>query len=63
MTSVRVNFRISFGGRVTSLVVAPCWTPRLGGGLTGFMGGSAGRRGGVGALCTMVADLTLGTSS
>ena len=30
---------------------------------TGFMGGSPGRRGGGGALCTMVADLTLCTSS
>ena len=63
MASVRVSCRIRFGGRMTLLAVAACWTPRLVAVLTGFMGGSPGRRVGGGAWCTMVADLTLCTSS
>ena len=63
MTSVCVNCRITLGGRVTSFVVAACWTLRWVAVLTGLMGGPPGRGGGGGALCTMVADLTLCTSS
>ena len=62
-TSVRVSCHIRFSGSVTRLAVAACQTPWYVAVLTGFMGGSPGRRGGRAALCTMVADFTLCSSS
>ena len=47
MTSVRVSCRIRFGGRMTPLVVAACWTPRVRGRVDwvhGQVSGAEGRR-------------------
>ena len=59
MLRVRINRRPRLGGRVTSSDEAIILVPRQLAVPSGVKGGSAGQRGFAGALCTMVADLTL----
>ena len=63
MTRVLARCRTRLGKMVTSSGRAAYWTPRQVVVGTGSVGGSPGRRDGSGALCTIVADFMLCTSS